>query len=112
MEQAKKRLTLDLDAALQRRLKVVAALMGTSMRQYCQKAIEKELRSDEQATVKSIPFGEEAVNRLAALQAETFKGRVLPDDSTGLIREVRARLVGRRHSPLHSAHPHLHGHTD
>ena len=91
MEQAKKRLTLDLDATLQRRLKVVAALMGTSMRDYCQKAIEKELGKDEQGPVKVLPFGAEAIERLALLQAKTFRGRVLPDDSANLIREARYR---------------------
>jgi hypothetical protein len=46
----KKRLTLDLDAPVQRCLKAVAALRGTclsgrqaSIRQYCRAAIEKEL---------------------------------------------------------------------
>ena len=47
MEAKKKRLTLDLDPALQRRLKAVAALKGISMRQYCQTAIDKELVRDE-----------------------------------------------------------------
>ena len=43
MSENKKRLTLDLDAPLQRRLKAVTALKGVSMRQYCQSAIEKQL---------------------------------------------------------------------
>ena len=43
----KKRLTLDLDAPIQRRLKAVAALKGVSMRLYCQTAIERELAKDE-----------------------------------------------------------------
>ena len=47
MEAKKKRLTLDLDPALQRRLKAVAALKGISMRQYCQTAIDRELVRDE-----------------------------------------------------------------
>ena len=41
MEPKKKRVTLDLDPQLQRRLKAVAALKGISMRQYCQTAIER-----------------------------------------------------------------------
>ena len=41
MEPKKKRLTLDLAPEFQRRLKVVAALKGMSMRQYCQTAIDK-----------------------------------------------------------------------
>ena len=41
MKVEKKRLTLDLDAPVQQRLKAVAALKGVSMRLYCQKAIER-----------------------------------------------------------------------
>lgn len=58
----KKRLTLDLDSPLQRRLKAVAAL----------------------------PFGREALDRLEALQSRIFQGRTLPGDSAELIREARA----------------------
>ena len=47
MEAKKKRLTLDLDPAFQRRLKVIAALKGVSMRGYCQAAIDRELTKDE-----------------------------------------------------------------
>ena len=47
MEVKKKRLTLDLDPAFQRRLKVIAALKGVSMRRYCQTAIDRELTKDE-----------------------------------------------------------------
>ena len=43
METKKKRLTLDLDPAFQRRLKAIAALKGVSMRGYCQAAIDREL---------------------------------------------------------------------
>ena len=47
METKKKRLTLDLDPAFQRRLKAIAALKGVSMRGYCQAAIDRELTQDE-----------------------------------------------------------------
>ena len=40
----KARLTLDLDPDLHKRLKVLAALEGTSMREYCVKAIESRIR--------------------------------------------------------------------
>ena len=43
MEVKKKRLTLDLEPTFQRRLKVVAALKGVTMRHYCYTAIDKEL---------------------------------------------------------------------
>ena len=70
METKRKRLTLDLDPPVQRRLKVIAALKGISMRQYCLSAIGKELARDEAGDARSSPFGEEALNRLAYVQAE------------------------------------------
>ena len=47
MECKRKRLTLDLDPAFQRRLKAIAALKGVSMRRYCHDAIDRELTKDE-----------------------------------------------------------------
>lgn len=47
MESDKKRLTLDLEVAVHRRLKVVSALKGVSMREYCQAAIRARLEKDE-----------------------------------------------------------------
>ncbi len=91
MDVGKKRLTLDLESSLQRRVKVIAALHGISMRQYCQAAIEKELDKDEQTMGEATPFGEAALARLAALQSRVFQGRKLPSDSGELIRETRAR---------------------
>jgi len=85
----RKRLTIDLDPPVQRRLKVIAALKGISMRRYCLTAIEKELAQDEVEEAKALPFGEEALNRLASLQAEVFGGRQVPGDSSELIREAR-----------------------
>ena len=89
MELKKKRLTLDLDLAIQRRLKVIAAIKGISMRQYCQTAIDKELARDEAQAMESLPFGREALDRLESLRAEIFGAKVLPGDSTELIREAR-----------------------
>ena len=89
MDTKKKRLTLDLDPQLQRRLKAVAALKGISMRQYCQAAIDQELTRDEAQGLTNLPFGHEALDRLAALQTEVFQGRRLPGDSTEFIREAR-----------------------
>ena len=43
MAAKKKRLTLDLEPGFQRRLKVMAAIKGISMREYCQTAIDREL---------------------------------------------------------------------
>jgi hypothetical protein len=86
----RKRLTIDLDPPVQRRLKVIAALKGISMRRYCLTAIEKELAQDEAEEAKALPFGEEALNRLSSLQAEIFGGQQVPGDSAELIREARA----------------------
>ena len=85
----KKRLTLDLDAPLQRRLKAVAALKGVSMRQYCQTAIEKELAEDEGTGVSEETSGLSGVERLRQLQKDIFGDRVLPGDSVDIIREMR-----------------------
>ena len=59
MEAKKKRLTLDLDPMVQRRLKAVAAMKGISMRQYCLTAIGRELSKDEVQGVMDLPFGHE-----------------------------------------------------
>ena len=89
MEAKKKRFTLDLDLVFQRRLKVIAALKGTSMRRYCLAAIERELAKDEANGIRALPFGDEALSRLASLQDEVFQGRQVPGDSADLVREAR-----------------------
>ena len=43
----KKRITLEVEPELQRRLKVTVAHRGTTIREYCEKAIRKELDTDE-----------------------------------------------------------------
>jgi hypothetical protein len=90
MDSKKKRLTLDLDPPLQRRLKAITALKGISMRQYYQAAIERELTKDEAQGLMALPFGQEALDRLEALQSKIFRGRTLHGDSAELIREARA----------------------
>ena len=89
METKKKRLTLDMDPRVQRRLKVMAALKGISMRQYCLAAIDKELAQDEAAGVLDLAFGHEALDRLDALREEVLGNKVLPGDSAEFIREAR-----------------------
>ena len=89
MEARKKRLTLDLDPMVQRRLKAVAAMKGISMRQYCLTAIGRELSKDEVQGVVDLPFGHKALDRLDALRKEIFGDRILPGDSVDLIREAR-----------------------
>ena len=89
METRKKRLTLDLDPMVQRRLKAVAAIKGISMRQYCLTAIGRELAQDEAEGVTRLPFGHEALDRLDALRKEMLGDKVLPGDSVEFIREAR-----------------------
>ena len=89
MQSGKKRLTLDLDAPLQRRLKAVAALKGISMRQYCQSAIEKELEEDEAEGVADESARLSNSEYFAQVRKEVFGDRVLPGNSVDLIREAR-----------------------
>lgn len=86
MQTKKKRLTLDLDPPVQRRLKAVAALKGISMRRYCQAAIDKELARDEANGAFAGSFN---IESLVALQEEAFGDKVLPADGAELIREAR-----------------------
>jgi hypothetical protein len=90
---SRKRLIIDLDLPFQRRLKVIAALKGVIMRRYCLAATEKESSRDESQTTTASPFGQQALDRLAALRAEAFQYRTLPGDSTELIRAARSTKV-------------------
>ncbi len=82
----KKRLTLDLDAPVQRRLKAVAALKGVSMRLYCQTAIERELANDEADGLLSGRF---SFAKLEASRDEILGDRVFQRDSVKFIRQSR-----------------------
>ena len=82
----KKRLTLDLDAPIQRRLKAVAALKGVSMRLYCQTAIERELAKDEGDGLLSGRF---SFAKLEASRDEILVDRVFQGDSVEIIRQAR-----------------------
>ena len=82
----KKRLTLDLDAPVQRRLKEVAALKGVSMRLYCQKAIERELANDE---AQGLLSGRFSFAKLEASRDEILGDRVFQGDSVEFIRQSR-----------------------
>ncbi|MBI4305773.1 MAG: hypothetical protein HY678_05585 [Chloroflexi bacterium] len=87
----KTRFTLDMDPVFQRRLKVTAAVKGITMREYCLAAIQRELARDDEQGMTTLPFGHDALDRLAALQSEVFQGRTLRGDSAELIRQSRAR---------------------
>ena len=89
MAAAKKRLTLDLDPPVQRRLKVAAALRGISMRQYCLTAIGKELAIDEANGMLGLPADRSDSGRFAELRAKYFGGEVLPGSGVDFIREGR-----------------------
>lgn len=85
----KKRLTLDLDAPLQRRLKAVAALKGVSMRHYCQSAIEKQLAQEDSSGGSRDGRKRVTADDLRALHKRLFGDRVLPGSSVELLQEAR-----------------------
>ena len=85
----RKRLTLDLEPDFQRRLKVVAALKGVSMRQYSQTAIGRELANDEANGVIGPLSGKADHELFAELRHEIFGGTPLPGNSADLLREAR-----------------------
>ena len=89
MQDKKIRLTMDLDADLQRRLKVVADLKGLSVSGYCRTVIEKELSKDEANGMTGLLSGKPDHEMFAELRMEIFKGKRLPGDSTEFIREAR-----------------------
>ena len=89
MEPKKKRVTFDLDAEVQQRLKAIAALKGISMRQYCQNAIETELAKESAASAPTENSGASRADSFKALRREIFGDRVLPGNSADLIRESR-----------------------
>ena len=89
MQVKKKRLTLDLDPPVHRRLKAVAALKGISMRQYCLTAIDKELALDEANSISRLPSSRSDSERFAELQENYFGDKVLPGSGADFIREAR-----------------------
>lgn len=89
MSTKKKRLTLDLDPAFQRRLKAISALKGVSMRGYCQAAIDRELASDEANGLGGLLTDKPDHELFAELQQEIFGDKTLPGDSSELIRQAR-----------------------
>ena len=99
MQAKKKRLTLDLDPAFQRRLKVIAALKGVSMRRYCETAIDRELTKDEADGMGGLLSDKPDHEMFAELRQEVFGGKPLPGSSADLIRDAReirdAEIEGR-----------------
>ena len=89
MRETRKRFTMDLEVSFQRRLKVIAALKGVTMREYCLGAVERQLEVDESTDVPALPFGKEALDRLESLRADVSGDVVLPDDSADFLRQTR-----------------------
>jgi len=89
MAAKKKRLTLDLEPGFQRRLKVMAALKGISMREYCQTAIDRELTNDEANGANGPPTIRLFFGRLEASRDELLGDREFQGDSVAFIREAR-----------------------
>ena len=85
----KKRLTLDLEPNFQRRLKVVAALKGVTMRQYCHTAIDRELAQDEAQGILGPVSTRSDAARFEELQQKYFGDRTLPGNGAEFIREAR-----------------------
>ena len=88
MATQRKRFTLDLEPAFQRRLKARAALMGVSMRQYCIDAVATRLDADNPAAA-STDRELDGFEALFALRDEIWAGKPLQEDSTELIRQMR-----------------------
>ena len=89
MEVKRKRLTLDLDPTLQRKLKVIAALKGVTMRGYCQTAIDNALAQDEASGLIVASASESDAERFAKLRQKYFGGKTLPGNGADFIREAR-----------------------
>ena len=88
MEAKRKRLTLDLDPPVHRRLKVAATLKGISMRQYCLTTIDKELAID---GVDRLPSGRFDIAGLSALASSARFSRVTAATLSGRL-QTRFRL--------------------
>ncbi|MCY4475679.1 MAG: hypothetical protein OXC83_09645 [Chloroflexi bacterium] len=89
MQAKKKRLTLDMDPAFQRRLKATAALKGVSMREYCLSAIDRELDEDQLDEDKDLSSATPASNQYTIVR-RGFKGdMVLTGDSVEVLKKAR-----------------------
>ena len=98
----KKRLTLDMDPAFQRRLKATAALKGVSMRQYCLEAIDRELDKDQVDVVgQSVPSSEHVAHRQYDLsngiKADAFStNNSLGESDNGVAQPESANTTARK----------------
>ncbi len=93
MPTPKKRFTLDLEPAMQIKLKVAAAIRGVSMRQFCLEAIESQLILEE-GNGEANGLTKHSLLRMTKLRDEIFGGVSLEGDSTDLIRDSREEKSG------------------
>lgn len=89
MQAKKKRLTLDMDPAFQRRLKATAALKGVSMRQYCLSAIDRELAKDQLDEDKGLNSATPASNQSTIVRRGLDGDMVLTGDSVEVLKKAR-----------------------
>ena len=85
----RKRVTLQLAPDVQERLQAAAARKGVSLGQYCRAAIYDALSKDEAEETAEPQKPHFDIESLIALRNQTFGDRVLPTDSTEMIREAR-----------------------
>ena len=89
MQAKKKRLTLDMDPAFQRRLKATAALKGVSMRQYCLSAIDRELVKDQLDEDKGLNSATPASNQYTISRHGRSGDLVLTGDLVEVLKKAR-----------------------
>src|SRR4030042_2008054 len=93
------RLTIDLDRALHERLKVVSARKRTSMREYCVQAVERRLAGEPAGHLTSAAApgggGEPLFAGDHLIAAWQQCGLAKPSMATGIIRTVKASMIGR-----------------
>ena len=89
MATARKRLTLDIDPDLQRRLKAAAALKGITMREFCENTLETALNQDQPKDASDGKSRRQKVDELLVRSRELTGGRKFPGNSADIIREER-----------------------
>ena len=89
MQAKKKRLTLDMDPAFQRRLKATAALKGVSMREYCLSAIDRELVKDQLDEDKGLNSATPASNQYTISRHGRLGDLVLTGDLVEVLKKAR-----------------------
>ena len=89
MATTRKRLTLDIDEALQRRLKSAAALKGISMREFCESALEEAVDRKQHQQVAERESRLRDFDEFIARNREITGGRKFPGNSADIIREER-----------------------